>query len=103
MEIIIEGKVKTVYVGDDADRVIIEYHDKVTAGNGEMVDHPLGKGSLCCSISSIIFEKLAKDHIPSDAHGLVSGEGHAYYHPSERTQQSVVAVAYLLPELSHEQ
>ena len=37
MEVIIEGKVKTVYQGDDADRVIIEYHDKVTAGNGEML------------------------------------------------------------------
>ncbi len=35
MEVIVEGKVKTVYQGDDADRVIIEYHDKVTAGNGD--------------------------------------------------------------------
>ena len=60
MEIIIEGKVKTVYQGDDSDRVIIEYHDKVTAGNGEKEDYPLGKGSLCCSISSIIFEQLAE-------------------------------------------
>jgi len=45
--------------------VIIEYHDKVTAGNGEKEDHPLGKGSLCCSISSIIFEKLSKENIPT--------------------------------------
>ena len=51
MEVITEGKVKTVYQGDDAEQVIIEYHDKVTAGNGEKEDHPLGKGSLCCSIS----------------------------------------------------
>ena len=65
MEVIIEGKVKTVYQGDDAQQVIIEYHDKVTAGNGEMVDHPLGKGSLCCSISSVIFEKLTKENIPT--------------------------------------
>ena len=65
MEVIIEGKVKTVYAGDDAQQVIIEYHDKVTAGNGEKEDHPLGKGSLCCSISSIIFEKLAKENIPT--------------------------------------
>ena len=65
MEVITEGKVKTVYQGDDAQQVIIEYHDKVTAGNGEMVDHPLGKGSLCCSISSVIFEKLSKEHIPT--------------------------------------
>ena len=65
MEVIIEGKVKTVYQGDDADRVIIEYHDKVTAGNGEKEDYPLGKGSLCCSISSLIFEKLAEAGIPT--------------------------------------
>ena len=65
MEVITEGKVKTVYAGNDAQQVIIEYHDKVTAGNGEMVDHPLGKGSLCCSISSIIFEKLSQEHIPT--------------------------------------
>jgi len=65
MEIITEGKVKTVYQGDDADRVIIEYHDKVTAGNGKKEDYPLGKGSLCCSISSLIFEKLAEAGIPT--------------------------------------
>jgi phosphoribosylaminoimidazole-succinocarboxamide synthase len=61
MEVIIEGKVKTVYAGDDAQQVIIEYHDKVTAGNGEMVDHPLGKGSLCCSISSGANKMICKN------------------------------------------
>ena len=65
MEIITEGKVKTVYQGDDSNRVIIEYHDKLTAGNGEKEDYPLGKGSLCCSISSLIFEKLAEAGIPT--------------------------------------
>ena len=65
MEVIIEGKVKTVYQGDDAEQVIIEYHDKVTAGNGEKENYPLGKGSLCCSISSLIFERLAKELIPT--------------------------------------
>jgi len=65
MEIITEGKVKTVYQGDDSNRVIIEYHDKVTAGNGKKEDYPLGKGSLCCSISSLIFEKLAEAGIPT--------------------------------------
>lgn len=65
MEIITEGKVKTVYQGDDSNRVIIEYHDKVTAGNGKKKDYPLGKGSLCCSISSLIFEKLAEAGIPT--------------------------------------
>jgi len=65
MEVILKGKVKTVYQGDDAQKVIIEYHDKVTAGNGEKEDYPLGKGSLCCSISSLLFERLAKEGIPT--------------------------------------
>ena len=65
MNVIIKGKVKTVYQGDDAQKVIIEYHDKVTAGNGEKEDYPLGKGSLCCSISSLLFERLAKEGIPT--------------------------------------
>ena len=65
MKVIIEGKVKTVYQGDDAEQVIIEYHDKVTAGNGEKEDYPLGKGPLCCSISSLLFERLAKEGIPT--------------------------------------
>jgi len=65
MEVILKGKVKTVYQGDDAQKVIIEYHDKVTAGNGEKEDYPLGKGALCCSISSLLFEKLAKEGIPT--------------------------------------
>ena len=56
---------KTVYSGNHAQQVIIEYHDKVTAGNGEKEDYPLGKGSLCCSISSLIFEKLAEAGIPT--------------------------------------
>ena len=65
MEIITEGKVKTVFQGDDPEEVIIEYHDKVTAGNGEKEDYPLGKGSLCCSISAIIFEKLKEAGVPT--------------------------------------
>ena len=56
MRVITKGKVKTVYTGDDAHKVVIEYHDKVTAGNGEKEDYPLGKGSLCCSISSLLFK-----------------------------------------------
>ena len=55
---LIEGKVKTVYSTESADQVLIEYHDKVTAGNGEKEDYPVGKGSLCCQIASILFEKL---------------------------------------------
>ena len=71
MEVIVEGKVKTVYTGTDATEVVIEYHDKVTAGNGEKEDYPLGKGSLCCSISSVLFEKLAEQGIPTHYKSMV--------------------------------
>ena len=55
---IVEGKVKTVFGTENPKEVLIEYHDKVTAGNGEKEDYPAGKGSLCCQISSILFDKL---------------------------------------------
>lgn len=57
--LLLQGKVKSVYDCENAEEVLIEYHDKVTAGNGEKEDYPAGKGSLCCQISSILFEKLA--------------------------------------------
>ena len=57
--LLLEGKVKSVYDTENGDEVLIKYHDKVTAGNGEKEDYPAGKGSLCCQISSILFEKLA--------------------------------------------
>ena len=57
---IIQGKVKTVFPTDEDDKVIIQYEDKVTAGNGEKEDYPENKGAICCEISSIIFQKLEK-------------------------------------------
>tara|TARA_B100000683_G_scaffold39871_1_gene35212 strand:+ start:1357 stop:2046 length:690 start_codon:yes stop_codon:yes gene_type:complete len=56
--LLLKGKVKSVFDTDNAEEVLIEYHDKITAGNGEKEDYPAGKGSLCCQISSILFEKL---------------------------------------------
>ena len=57
--LLLKGKVKSVHDTDNPEEVLIEYHDKVTAGNGEKEDYPAGKGSLCCQISSILFEKLS--------------------------------------------
>ncbi len=57
---ILKGKVKTVYDTDDAEKVHIEFHDKVTAGNGRLVEYPAGKGKVCCLISALLFEKLEK-------------------------------------------
>ena len=69
----IKGKVKTVYPTDDPNTVIIQYEDKVTAGNGEKEDYPEGKGALCCTISAILFQKLEDEgictHFKRQIHG----------------------------------
>ena len=54
------GKVKTVFTTSEPDKVLIQYEDKVTAGNGRKVDFPEGKGSICCEISEFLFKELEK-------------------------------------------
>ena len=56
----IVGKVKTVFSTDKPDEVLIQYEDKVTAGNGKKVDYPKGKGEVCCKISEFLFQLLEK-------------------------------------------
>ena len=60
---IIQGKVKTVFTTDKPDEVIIQYEDKVTAGNGRKVDFPEGKGQVCCEISELLFKKMEESGI----------------------------------------
>ncbi len=56
---LLQGKVKTVYdVDGDATKVLIKFHDKVTAGNGRLVEFPEEKGKVCCLISSLLFEMM---------------------------------------------
>ena len=55
---IIQGKVKTVFTTSEPDVVLIQYEDKVTAGNGRHVDFPEGKGKVCCDISEFLFKEL---------------------------------------------
>ena len=46
---ILQGKVKTVYdVESEPEKVMIVFHDKVTAGNGKLVEYPKDKGATCC-------------------------------------------------------
>ena len=55
------GKVKTVYdVEGDAQKVLIKFHDKVTAWNGRHVEFPEEKGKICCLISALLFELMEK-------------------------------------------
>jgi len=60
MTTILQGKVKTVFTTDEPEVVLIQYEDKVTAGNGRKVDFPEGKGEVCCKISQLLFEHLGK-------------------------------------------
>ena len=60
MNELLVGKVKTVFTAGRSEEVIIHYEDKVTAGNGRKVDFPEGKGTVCCEISTLLFEKLEK-------------------------------------------
>ncbi len=60
---IIQGKVKTIFTTSEPDKIIIQYEDKVTAGNGRHVDFPEGKGAVCCKISELLFKKLEEHGI----------------------------------------
>ena len=55
-----KGKVKTLFTTSEPDVVLIQYEDKVTAGNGRKVDFPEGKGAVCCEISEFLFKELEK-------------------------------------------
>ncbi len=57
---IIKGKVKTVFATDKEDEVIIQYEDRVTAGNGKKELWVEGKGEVCCQISAVLFKMLEK-------------------------------------------
>ena len=57
------GKVKTVFSTAEPDQVLIQYEDKVTAGNGRRIDFPEGKGAVCCKISELLFKKLEEHGI----------------------------------------
>jgi len=58
---IIKGKVKTVFTTAEPDKVLIQYEDRVTAGNGKKIDFPQGKGRVCMEISELLF-KLMEEH-----------------------------------------
>jgi len=59
-KVLVRGKVKSVIQAIEEDQVLIHYHDKVTAGNGEKEDYPEGKGKINNEISCIIFKELEK-------------------------------------------
>ena len=60
MKQLLKGKVKTVFETDEEDKVLIKYEDRVTAFNGEHIEYPKDKGSICCMISAFLFEELER-------------------------------------------
>ena len=59
----VKGKVKTVYETNNPEEIIIQYEDKVTAGNGRKELWREGKGSICCEISRILFKIIEEEGI----------------------------------------
>ena len=64
-EIFTKGKVKTLFKLDEPDKILIQYEDRVTAGNGKKELWVEGKGAVCCEISKILFEKITEVGIPN--------------------------------------
>ena len=58
MTFILQGKVKTIFELDEPDKVLIQYEDKVTAGNGKKEAYVEDKGKICCLISELLFREL---------------------------------------------
>ena len=65
MKLLYEGKAKRIYETDNPNEVICEYKDSLTAFNGEKADTQSGKGALNCAITTLIFEALEKEGIPT--------------------------------------
>ena len=65
MKLLYEGKAKRIYETENPNEVICEYKDSLTAFNGEKADTQSGKGALNCAITTLIFEALQKEGIPT--------------------------------------
>jgi len=67
---IYSGKAKSIYEIDE-DRVLIEFRDDITAGDGKKRDVKRGKGHLNALISSRLFEVLEENGIPTHYLGYI--------------------------------
>ena len=74
MDLIHEGKVKKVYQDPESeDRVIIEFTDFVTAGDGEKREEIKGKGNLTCRMTEFLLGFLEGKGV--DTHFVKALEG----------------------------
>lgn len=80
MEKLYEGKAKIVYKSDEPDKVIIYFKDEATAFNAQKKEIFEGKGILNNKISSIFFEILNKNNIPTHFIKQISDREMLTYH-----------------------
>jgi len=64
-DLLYEGKAKRLYLTDDANLVISEFKDDLTAFNGEKKSSEAGKGALNNKISTELFKLLEANGIPT--------------------------------------
>ncbi len=64
-ELLYEGKAKKIWSTEDANLVISEFKDDLTAFNGEKKSSEAGKGALNNKISTELFKLLAENGIPT--------------------------------------
>ncbi len=64
-QLVYEGKAKKLYKTDDADLLLVQYKNDLTAFNGQKKATEHGKGALNNQISSLIFNVLQTKGIPN--------------------------------------
>ncbi|MFX0162265.1 MAG: phosphoribosylaminoimidazolesuccinocarboxamide synthase [Candidatus Hodarchaeota archaeon] len=62
---VLRGKTKQVYSTEDPTQVILEFSDRITAGDGKKRDVLPSKGVLNCGISTKLLELLGQVDIPT--------------------------------------
>ncbi len=64
MSLVYEGKVKRILTDtESSDRIIIDFTDKITAGDGVKRETLVGKGEATCEISEFLFNYLSSKGI----------------------------------------
>jgi len=65
-ELIREGKTKKLHSWPEDDTfVVMEFLDRITAGDGKLTDYPEGKGKIAREITEILFTMLEYNGVPT--------------------------------------
>ncbi len=72
-DLLYEGKAKILYLTEDTDLLVQVFKDELTAFNGTKKGKFDGKGEICNSISTHLFEYLENYHVPTHFSKKISG------------------------------